>query len=76
MSHNLCDKTLLEQQADFNIGLKVETGTLESGSDVVRAMTLMNELVTAGILTKDHVDNMKMDLAMKLSGLKISEKIK
>ena len=76
MSHNMCDKTLFQQQVDFNLGLKVETGTLDSGDDVERAMEILNEMVTAGTITKEHSDNIKMDLAMKLSGLLISSNIK
>jgi hypothetical protein len=69
-------KTLLEQQADFNLGLKVETGTLTSGDDVSKAMDILDQLVAADKITKDHADDIKMDLAMKLSGMKIVSKIK
>jgi hypothetical protein len=76
MTNNMSEKTLLQQQEDFNLGLKVETGTLEETHDVIKAMEILDELVAAGRVTKDHVDNIKMDLAMKLSGLKIVSHIK
>lgn len=71
MSHNLSGKSTLQQQKDFSLGLKVESGTLSSVLEIDRAIKILDELVSAGRITKEHCDDIKMDLAQKMSGFKI-----
>lgn len=73
-THNLSGKTLLQQEEDFNLGLKVETGTLSTVSEIIRAVSILDDLVIAGKITKDHCTDLKMNLAQKMSGFKVVPK--
>ena len=73
-THNLSGKTLMQQEEDFNLGLKVESGTLSTVSEIIRAISILDDLVTAGRITKDHCIDIKMGLAQKMSGFKVVPK--
>ena len=74
MTQNMSSKSMMQQQEDFNLGLKVESGTLETVSDVMRAMDILGVLEREGRITSEHAIEIKMDLAQKMSGFKIVPK--
>ena len=71
MTHNSQNKSMLQKQKDFNLGFKVENGTIEDVSDIIRAVSILGELVHTERITKEKSTELKMNLAQKMSGFKI-----
>ena len=42
-THNLSNKSLLQQEEDFNLGLKTSSGDLKNISDIIRAISILDE---------------------------------
>ena len=74
MTHNMKGKSVADQQKDFELGVKTETGTLESVGDIIRAVSIIDELVLEGRIDKSDAVELKINLAEKMAGFKIVPK--
>ena len=70
-TYNIANKSQADIQKDFELGLKVETGKLEYVSDIIRAISIIDDLVNLERMTKEHAVQIKIDLAQKMSGFKV-----
>ena len=73
-TYNMSKNTALDQVSNYNLGLKVERGELNSPSDIINAISILDDLCLQGKITKDHLTQIKMNLAQKLSGFKLVAK--
>jgi len=74
MTHNMLKKTEAQKQIDFSLGMRVQKGSITDVSDVIRAVSILNELVISERITKKESETLKMNLAKKMSGFKIVRK--
>jgi len=73
-TYNISDPKNFEQEANYNLGLKVERGVLSSPSEIIRAISILDDLFHEGKITKNHLIQIKMNLAQKLSGFTLVAK--
>lgn len=66
--------SLMEQESNYQLGLKVEKGTLTSPSEIITAISILDDLCYQGKITKDHLVTIKINLAERLAGFKLVAK--
>jgi len=66
--------SIMEQESNYQVGLRVEKNTLSSPSDIITAISILDGLCTQGKITQDHLITIKMNLAEKLAGYKLVAK--
>ena len=66
--------SLMDQEANYQLGLKVEKGTLTSPSEIITAISILDDLCYQEKITKDHLVTIKMNLAERLAGFKLVAK--
>lgn len=71
MSFNMEKKPNSDLIDDFKLGKKVQEGTLSSVSEIIRAISIIKDLATAGVISKSMSQEILMNLAMKMSGCKV-----
>ncbi len=73
-TYNLSNKSDIQREKDYNLGLKVENGTISNISDLIRAVSIIDELIILDRITKEEANEIEMNLAQKMSGYKIVPK--
>jgi hypothetical protein len=73
-TYNLANKSDTQREKDYNLGLKVENGTISNVHDLIRAVSIIDELISLDRITKEEANEIKMNLAQKMSGYKIVPK--
>ena len=73
-TYNMSETTTFNQEKNYNLGIRVERGELSSPSDIITAISILDDLCHQGKITKDHLTQIKMDLAQKLSGFTLVAK--
>ncbi len=71
MLFNISSKSESAISEDFNLGLKIEEGRLESVNEVIRAVSLIKDLAAAEVITKELSEEILMNLAQKMIGFKV-----
>lgn len=71
MLFNISSKSKSDISEDFNLGLKIEQGRLESVNEIIRAVSLIKDLASAEVITKELSQEILMNLAQKMVGFKV-----
>ncbi len=71
MLFNISSKSEESISEDFNLGLKIEQGRLESVNEVIRAVSLIKDLASAEVITQELSQEILMNLAQKMTGFKV-----
>ena len=71
MAFNLGNKPEADIAKDFNLGIKVQEGRLESVNEIIRAIAIIKDLASLEIITKEQSTEILTNLAQKMTGFKV-----
>ena len=66
--------TTLEQQENYNLGLKLQKGVFVSVAEIVKSISILEILCKQEKISKKEMEDIKIDLVQRMTGFKIVER--